>query len=72
MLHLSLAVVVFSELTTAPSLSVLLLLALVNLTDAELCKSDEFDVIRYFRFLHPGCLREGKRRYQNTGPTQTV
>lgn len=75
MLHLSLAVVVSQNrrqrrravVTLCP-----LLLALVNLTDAELCKSDEFNIIRYFRFLHPGCLQERKQRYQNTDPTQTV
>lgn len=58
----------FLELMTAPSRTVVtfcpLLMALFNLTDAELCKSDEFNVIRYFRFLHAGCLDERKQWYQ--------
>lgn len=35
-----------------------LLLALLDLTDAELRKSDEFNIIRNFRFLHARSLEE--------------
>lgn len=48
-----------------------LLLALLNLTDAELCKSDEFHVVGYFRLLHAGRLKERKQWHLNTlTPTQ--
>lgn len=40
-----------------------LFLALLDLTDAELRESNEFNIIRNFRLFHTGCLEERRQHY---------